>query len=159
LKKKTAFTFIETIFAGGISAMIITIGMSVIGLMTFSLYTGQLENTYRSDLNSCIFYLSREIQSAESVIISDSGKKIEIKQHGNGKEIEYSFKEDYPMGFLEYEGKKIIAVKYDDCLFSLSNNKVKIDIVIVGNNIEANQRPRILSYEFIPRSVNVFRTE
>ena len=159
MKKKQAFTVIETIFAGVISAMIITIGMSVIGLMTFSLYTGQLENTYRSDLNSCIFYLSREIQSAESVIISDSGKKIKIKQHGNGKKIEYSFKEDYPTGFLEYDGKKLIAVKYDDCLFSLSNNKVKIDIAIVGNNIEATQRPRILSYEFIPRSVNVFRTE
>lgn len=159
MKKKQAFTVIETIFAGGISAMIITIGMSVIGLMTFSLYTGQLENTYRSDLNSCIFYLSREIQSAETVIISDSGKKIEIKQHGSGKNIEYTFKEGYPTGFLEYEGKKLIAVKYDDCLFSLSNNKVKIDIAIVGNNIEATQRPRLLSYEFLPRSINIFKTE
>ena len=159
MKKKTAFTLIETIFAGGISAMIITIGMSVIGLMTFSLYTGQLENTYRSDLNSCIFYLSREIQSAESVIISDSGKKIEIKQHGNGKEIEYSFKEDYPTGFLEYEGKKLIAVKYDDCRFSVSNNKVNIDIAVVGNNTELNQKPRVLSYEVIPRSINIFKTE
>lgn len=94
--KKKAFTLLEVLFASSIFSMILVIGLSVISMMSSSLYDGQTEETNRSEFNDIIFYLTREIQSAEKIKIEDDGKTVMIKQHGtDGYSIRYSLVDDY----------------------------------------------------------------
>ena len=50
MKKKRAFTLVETLMSSGIFGMIALIGLSVISLMTWTLFSGQIEST------SCMFH-------------------------------------------------------------------------------------------------------
>ena len=99
--KKKAFTLLEVLFASSIFSMILVIGLSVISMMSSSLYDGQTEETNRSEFNDIIFYLTREIQSAEKIKIEDDGKTVKIKQHGtDGYNMRYSWVDDYPAGYM-----------------------------------------------------------
>ena len=53
--KKKAFTLLEVLFASSIFSMILVIGLSVISMMSSSLYDGQTEETNRSEFNDIIF--------------------------------------------------------------------------------------------------------
>ena len=81
MKKKKGFTLPEMLLACTMLAVITLSSISVIAMMSGSLFTSQIESENRLSLSETVFYLTREIQSAESVKISDSGKKLEIKQN------------------------------------------------------------------------------
>ena len=83
MKKKRAYTLIETLMSSGIFAMLAVIGLASVSLITWTLYSGQTENTNRSSLNETVYFLTREIQSAEAIKISDGGKVLEIKERGD----------------------------------------------------------------------------
>ena len=80
MKKKKAFTLPEVLLACSMLAVISLCAVTVIAMMSDSLFTGQIESENRSNLSETVFYLTREIQSAEGVRISDGGKKLEIKE-------------------------------------------------------------------------------
>lgn len=154
--KKKAFTLVETLFASSIFSMILVIGLSVISMMTVSLYDGQVEETNRSEFNDIIFYLTREIQSAEEIKIEDSGKRILIKQHGSdGYNLDYAFVNDYPTGFLSFKNRKMIDVDYDESKFSIEGDCVKAEISVLKNSVEPGQRGKIMSLNIRPRSAVV----
>lgn len=151
--KKRAFTLLEILFASSIFSMILVIGMSVVSMMSESLFDGQKEETNRSEFNDIVFYLTREIQSAEKIKIEDDGKTVKIKQHGtDGYNLEYSFVEHYPTGYMSFNDRKIIDIDYAESLFQIDGNCVNVKISVVKNSIEPGQRGRKMSFKIMPRS-------
>jgi len=154
--KKRAFTIVELLMASGIFFMILVMGMSIISLITSTLYNGQTESGNRSNLNDVIFYITREIQSAEEIKITDSGKTIEIKQRGCGDlSLTYSFCEHYPTGYLAFGDKRLLDVDFDKSKIEHDGNKITISIAIVKNDTELNQRAKVVSFSVKPRSESV----
>ena len=79
MKKKSAYTIIEMLFSSTIFGMLAVIGLSAVTLISWTLFTGQTEGTNRTTLNETVYYITREVQSAEGIRISDGGKCLEIK--------------------------------------------------------------------------------
>ena len=151
--KKKAFTLLEVMFASSIFSMILVIGLSVTSMMSSSLYDGQIEETNRSEFNDIVFYLTREIQSAEKIKIEDSGKTVMIKQHGtDGYNMRYSLVDDYPTGYMSFNDKKIIDIDYDESKFYLDSDCVNVEISVVKNSIVPGQRGKKMSLKIMPRS-------
>ena len=151
--KKKAFTLLEVLFASSIFSMILVIGLSVTSMMSSSLYDGQIEETNRSEFNDIVFYLTREIQSAEKIKIEDSGKTVMIKQHGtDGYNMRYSLVDDYPTGYMSFNDKKIIDIDFDESKFYLDSDCVNVEISVVKNSIVPEQRGKKMSLKIKPRS-------
>lgn len=151
--KKKAFTLLEVLFASSIFSMILVIGLSVTSMMSSSLYDGQIEETNRSEFNDIIFYLTREIQSAEMIKIEDDGKTVMIKQHGtDGYNMRYSLVDAYPTGYMSFNDKKIIDIDYDESKFYLDSDCVNVEISVVKNSIVPGQRGKKMSLKIKPRS-------
>ena len=151
--KKKAFTLLEVLFASSIFSMILVIGLSVTSMMSSSLYDGQIEETNRSEFNDIVFYLTREIQSAEKIKIEDSGKTVMIKQHGtDGYNMRYSLVNDYPTGYMSFNDKKIIDIDFDESKFYLDSDCVNVEISVVKNSIVPEQRGKKMSLKIKPRS-------
>ena len=151
--KKKAFTLLEVLFACSIFSMILVIGLSVSSMMTTSLYDGQTEETNRNELNDIVFYLTREIQSAEKIKITDEGKTVMIKQHGtDGYSLIYTFIDDYPTGHLSFNGNKMIDINYTESLFKLEGSCVNTVISVVKNQTEPGQKGKKISFNIMPRS-------
>ena len=151
--KKKAFTLLEVLFASSIFSMILVIGLSVTSMMSSSLYDGQIEETNRSEFNDIVFYLTREIQSAEKIKIEDSGKTVMIKQHGtDGYNMRYSLVDDYPTGYMSFNDKKIIDIDFDESKFYLDSDCVNVEISVVKNSIVPGQRGKKMSLKIKPRS-------
>lgn len=150
--KKKAFTLVEVLFASGIFSMILVIGLSVVSMMSSSLYNGQIEETNRTEFNDIIFYLTREIQSAEMIKIEDEGKTLSIKQHGtDGYTVRYSFISDYPTGYMSFNNKRIIDIDYNESRFYFDNDRVNVEMSVVKNSIAPCQRGKKISLEIKPR--------
>ena len=151
--KKKAFTLLEVLFASSIFSMILVIGLSVTSMMSSSLYDGQIEETNRSEFNDIVFYLTREIQSAEKIKIEDDGKTVMIKQHGtDGYNMRYSLVNDYPTGYMSFNDKKIIDIDFDESKFYLDSDCVNVEISVVKNSIVPGQRGKKMSLKIKPRS-------
>jgi hypothetical protein len=153
LKKKTCFTVIEVLIASSILLVVITVGASLLLLMNTLLYDSQTESGNRTNLNDTIFYLTREIQSAEGIIISNDGKEMKIKQRGSEDySLVYAIVEHYPVDYLAFKGKRLIDIEHDGSGFSFKNKNVVISLQIVKNNMQLRQLPQSLRFEVTPRS-------
>ncbi len=154
--RKKCFTVVEVLMASGIFSFIIIIGMGIASLMSSSLFTGQVESTNRSELNSTIFYITREIQSAEGVKIEESGKKLSIKKRGSSDySLCYEICDDYPVGTLSYKGKRLLDLNYGESQFSYSGDAVLIEWTVMKNNTDVNQISRKVELTVTPRSEEV----
>lgn len=160
MKKKKGFTLPEVLLACTMIAVIMLSSISVIAMMSGSLFTSQIESENRLSLSETVFYLTREIQSAEGVKISESGKKLEIKQHGSGDyDLCYEIKEDYPTGQLAFKNKKMLDVDYADSKFEAVEGKVIITLSVLENNTDVNQRGKPMKFEAVPRAEAVILCE
>ncbi len=154
--KKRGYTVIEVLLASGIFAFILAIGMSIIALMTNSLFNNQIEASKRTNINDTIFFITREIQSAEKIKIEDEGKKLLIKRRGSdGYNIVYEIEEGYPTDTFFFKDKKIADIDYDKSRFSYEENTVKLELAILKNNTEVNQIHRLINLNITPRSEGV----
>lgn len=153
MKKKKGFTLPEMLLACTMLAVITLSSISVIAMMSGSLFTSQIESENRLSLSETVFYLTREIQSAEGVKISSSGKKLEIKQHGSsGYNLCYEIKEGYPTGELAFKDKKMLDVDFIESKFETTDGKVTITLSILENSTDVNQRGRSMVIEAVPRA-------
>lgn len=160
MKKKKGFTLPEMLLACTMLAVITLSSISVIAMMSGSLFTSQIESENRLSLSETVFYLTREIQSAEGVKISESGKKLEIKEHGSGEyNLCYEIKEDYPAGELAFKGKKMLDVDFTDSKFESADGKVMVTLSVVKNNTDVNQRGKPMIIEAVPRAEAVITVE
>jgi hypothetical protein len=116
------------------------------------LYDSQIESSNRTNLNDTIFYLTREIQSAEGVIISSEGKEMKIKQRGSEDySLSYTITENYPVDYLAFKGKRLIDIDYDRSVFSFEGKKVVVTLRIVKNNRQLQQLPQEVHLDITPR--------
>ena len=152
MRKKPAFTLPELLMASGIFGMILAAGMSLIALMTANLYDGQIESTNRTSLNETIFYLTREIQSAEKVVVKDSGKTLEVTQRGSQRPLRYSICAHYPVGYLAFSDKRQLDVDYEKSMFAVQGNTLLVTLGVLKNNVEPDQRAQVISFHITPRS-------
>lgn len=157
---KRAFTIAETLLSVGVISMLVAIGLSVIFMMTSTLYDGQTEETNRSSLSGCIFYLTREIQSAEMIRIYDGGKSLEIKEVGaDGYNLRYTFEKGYPTDGFCFKGKKMFDIAFDESIFEKVGNSVKITIMTVKNSTETNQSRTPFEITVSPRNNAVWEED
>ena len=153
MKKKSGYTIIEVLIASGLFAFIISLGMTIVALVSGTLYTGQIESKNRSSLNDIVFYITREIQSAESIKVENDGKKLSIKESGSdGYNLIYEIKEDYPTDTLCFKDKKLIDINYEESNFSVEENSVRVNLAIVKNSTDVNQMAKNIRLNITPRS-------
>jgi len=149
--KKKAFTLVEVLIASSILSFVLLVGISIMVLINTTLYDGQIESSNRINLTDNIYYITREIQSAEKIIVSD--KTLKIKQLGSsGFSLEYTLTDDYPFGKLNFKGKRMLDLDYSKSKFSLNGNSIKIELAILRNNLDFKQNPQIVVFDVTPRS-------
>ena len=153
MKKKSAYTIIEMLFSSTIFGMLAVIGLSAVTLISWTLFTGQTEGTNRTTLNETVYYITREVQSAEGIRISDDGKCLEIKERGSsGYNLKYSIVESYPADYLAFKDKRLIDIDADESEFLIEDGLLKLNLGIVKNDVEENQRKRDFEISVLPRS-------
>lgn len=156
MKKKKCFTVVEVLIASSILLVVITAGASLLLLINTLLYDSQTESSNRTNLNDVIFYLTREIQSAEGVTISSDRKEMKIKQRGSEDySLVYTLTENYPVDYLAFKGKRLIDIEYDGSGFFFENKSITIALQILKNNTQLRQIPQEICFEVAPRSDNV----
>ena len=153
MKKKSAFTLVETLFSSAIFGMLAVIGLAAVVLISWTLFTGQTEGTNRTTLNETVYYITREVQSAEGIRISDDGKCLEIKERGSsGYNLKYSIVESYPADYLAFKDKRLIDIDADESEFLFEDGLLKLNLGTVKNDVEENQRKRDFEISILPRS-------
>ena len=153
MKKKSAFTLVETLFSSAIFGMLAVIGLSAVVLISWTLFTGQTEGTNRTTLNETVYYITREVQSAEGIRISNDGKCLEIKESGSsGYNLKYSIVESYPVDYLAFKDKRLIDIDADESEFLFEDGLLKLNLGTVKNDVEENQRKRDFEISILPRS-------
>ena len=153
MKKKSAYTIIEMLFSSTIFGMLAVIGLSAVTLISWTLFTGQTEGTNRTTLNETVYYITREVQSAEGIRISDGGKCLEIKERGSsGYNLKYSIVESYPADYLAFKDKRLIDIDADESEFLFEDGLLKLNLGTVKYDVEENQRKRDFEISILPRS-------
>lgn len=160
MRKKHAFTLIEVLFSSTIFGMIAVIGLSLVTLISWTLFTGQIESTNRTTLNETVYFITREVQSAEGIKISDEGKCLEIKEQGSsGYNLKYEIVESYPVDYLAFGDKRLLDIDAGDSEFLFENGLLKLSLGTVKNDLEINQRKKDFEITILPRSNCVKETK
>lgn len=153
MKKKHAFTLVETLMSSTIFGMLAVIGLSAVVLISWSLFTGQTEGTNRTTLNETMYFITREVQSAEGIRISENGKCLEIKERGSsGYKLKYSIVKSYPVDYLAFKDKRLIDIDADESSFSFEDETLKLSLGTVKNDVETDQRQSKFEISILPRS-------
>lgn len=153
MKKKLAFTLVETLMSANIFGMLVVIGISSVALISWTMFAGQTEGTNRTTLNETVYYITREVQSAEKIRISDAGKCLEIKERGSsGYNLKYSIVESYPADYLAFKDKRLLDINADESEFVFENGLLKLKLATVKNAVEVNQRNDDFEISILPRS-------
>lgn len=160
MRKKNGFTLPEMLFACTMLAVITLSSVLAIKVTSHLLFTGQTETENRTNLSETLFYLTREIQSAEVVRISKSGKKLEIKLHGSSRyNICYEIKSGYPNGALYFKEKRLLDINYESSKFEITGGRIMITFSVVNNNTDVNSRGKNMITEAVPRTEAVIINE
>lgn len=153
MKKKQAFTLVETLLSSSIFGMLAVIGLSAVVLISWILFTGQTEGTNRTTLNETMYFITREVQSAEGIKISDGGKCLEIKERGSsGYNLKYSIVESYPVDYLAFKDTRLIDIVAEESEFSFEDGLLKLILGTVKNDVETDQRQKLFEISILPRS-------
>ena len=153
MKKKRAFTIVETLFSSTIFGMLAVIGLSAVSLISWTLFTGQTEVTNRTTLNETVYFITREVQSAEGIRITDAGKCLEIKERGSsGYNLKYSIVEAYPADYLAFKDKRLLDIDAEDSEFLFEDGLLKLNLGTVKNAVETNQQKKNFEISILPRS-------
>lgn len=160
MKRKRAFTIVEMLFSSAIFGMLAVIGISAATLISWTLFTGQTESTNRTTLNETVYFITREVQSAEGIRITNDGKCLEIKEHGSsGYNLKYSIVESYPTDYLAFKDKRLLDIDADESEFLFEDNLLKLNIGTVKNAVETNQQKNDYEISILPRSNCVKESE
>lgn len=152
------FTLMETIISLVILAAITLIIMPLTYETTHMVYTSQIEVQERNDISYYIFYLTREIQSAEKIKISD--KELQIMQTGdNDYTLKYCIKENGEFDELYLNDKKLAVVDYDKCFFKTNDKCITVALAVPENNIDYGSIQRMITFSVFPRKDKVIVQE
>jgi prepilin-type N-terminal cleavage/methylation domain-containing protein len=150
---KKGFTLVEVLVASSILGMVLLSAVSVLSFISSTLYDGQTEYRNRNSLTDNIYYITREIQSAEGLRVSADGKTLKIKQRGiSGYTFEYTFTDGLPTGSFNFKSKKMMDIDYEQSKFEITGGKIKIILAIYKNNLGFKAKPQTVEFEVAPRS-------
>lgn len=153
MKKKHGFTIVEMLFSSAILGMLAVIGISAVTLISWTLFTGQTESTNRTTLNETVYFITREVQSAEGIRITDGGKCLEIKERGSSDyNLKYSIVESYPTDYLAFKDKRLLDIDADASRFGFEDKVLKLNIGTVKNAVETKQQKKDFEISILPRS-------
>ncbi|MDD4700531.1 MAG: hypothetical protein PHV07_09845 [Oscillospiraceae bacterium] len=152
--KRKAFTLPEILISGCIMTFVMLIGIGIMGAVSKTVFNGQTESKNRISFSDNIYYLSREIQSAEKIKISYDKKILQIKQQGSSNYLKYEIKNDTPTSFLSFQGKKMFNVDYDKSSFDKNGMSVIVTLSVLKNDRESKQTPQPEVVHITPRSGN-----
>ena len=160
MKKKRAFTIVENLFSSTIFGMLAVMGLSAVILISWTLFAGQTEGTNRTTLNETVYYITREVQSAEAVRITDAGKCLEIQERGRADyNLKYSIVESYPADYLAFGDRRLLDIDAGDSKFIFEDGLLKLNIEAVKNSLEPNQKGKSFEISILPRSNCMKETE
>jgi prepilin-type N-terminal cleavage/methylation domain-containing protein len=158
--RRNAFTLVEVLLASCILAVILMVGLSVMMLCVNTLYDGQIESKNRINLMDNIYFITREIQSAEAIKVSYDGKGLKIKQFGSSDySLVYSITKKHPTSEFCFKGKKMFDVSYETSNFIVDGNKIKLYLSLYKNDLDLKSVPKIIEFEVTPRSANIMIEE
>ena len=153
---RKGFTLVETLIASSIISMVLLVGIGIINAVSTTIYSGQTEMSGRISLSDNVYYLTRELQSAEAVLVSADGKRVKIKQRGSsGYSLEYEIKDEYPVGCFTFKDKKMFAVDYESSYFEIDGKGISIGLEILKDRVTPNQIPQITRFYVTPRSETI----
>ena len=153
MKKKQGFTIVEMLFSAMIFGMLAVIGLSAVSLISWTLFTGQTEGTNRTTLNETVYFITREVQSAEGIRITEGGKCLEIKERGKSDyNLKYSIVESYPADYLAFKDKRLLDIDASESEFLFEDGLLKLNLGTVKNSVETNQRKKDFEISILPRS-------
>jgi prepilin-type N-terminal cleavage/methylation domain-containing protein len=158
--RRNAFTLVEVLLASSILAIVLMVGLSVMMLCVNTLYDGQIESKNRINLMDNLYYITREIQSAEAIKVSNDSKVLKIKQFGSSDySLVYSITKKYPTSEFCFKEKKMFDIAYEASNFIVDGNKIKLYLSVYKNNLDLKTVPKIIEFEITPRSTNVMIEE
>lgn len=153
--RRNAFTLTEVLLASSILSIVIAVLMSVMVLCTSTLYDGQIESKNRINLTDNLYYITREIQSAQAIKVSTDGKTLKIKQFGSSDySLIYEIIKKYPASEFSFKGKKMFDIKYEYSNFWVDNNKVRVCLAVLKSSLDLKAIPKIIEVEITPRTRN-----
>lgn len=153
MKKNKGFTIVEILFSSTIFGMLAVIGLSAATLTSWTLFTGQTESTNRTTLNETVFFITREVQSAEGIRITDEGKCLEIKEYGSsGYNLKYTIVKSDPVDYLAFKDKRLMDIDAEESEFVIEDDLLKLKLGTVKNDVEVNQRKKDFEITISPRS-------
>lgn len=159
MKKKHGFTLIEILFSSAIFGMVAIIGLTTVSLTSWTLFAGQTEGTNRTTLNETVYFITREVQSAEGIRITEGGKCLEIKERGKSDyNLKYSIVESYPVDYLAFKDKRLLDIDASESKFQFEEGILKLNLGTVKNSVETEQQNKDFEISILPRS-NCFREE
>ena len=149
--KRKAFTLPEILISGCIMAFVMLIGIGIMGAVSKTVFSGQTESKNRISFSDNIYYLSREIQSAEKIKISYDKKILQIKQQGSSNYLKYEIKNDNPVSSFCFQNKKMFDVDYEKSNFDKNGISVIVTIATLKNDKENKQTPQTEVIHITPR--------
>lgn len=154
--RKKGFTMVEILITSSIMGLIMFLSFSLMWLMTTTLYDGETERHNRSNMTDNIYYITREIQSAEAIKVSADLKTLKIKQRGSSDySLVYSVVNGIPTGGFYFKSKKMLDLDYAQSKFEIDEKTVVITLAVYKNNLDFNAKPQIMKLEVVPRSNEV----
>ena len=155
-KQKKAFTLVEVLVASSVMSVVMLAGISIMVLISSTLFKGQIEGRNRVNLNDNLYYITREIQSAQSVKVDIDGKTLKIMQlGGSAYSLEYSIQQNNVSGELHFNGKRMLDVDYGSSKFSINGNAIKVELALLKNNLDKRYISQPIAFEVMPRADNV----
>lgn len=149
---KKGFTLVEVMIASTIMAMILLVGIGIISAVNRTIFDGQTETRGRTNLSDNIYYLTRELQSAEAVLVSADGKLLKIKQLGSSDySLIYEIRKDYPVSAFCFKDKKMFAIDYDKSQFNIDGTSIVLTLAILKSETAPNQTPQVTKFYVTPR--------
>ena len=142
-KTKSAFTIVEVLVATISISLIISLCCAMMATMSNTVVSEYNNVDNRDSLYDNLSYITREIQSAEAVKLSNGGKKISIRQKGTDFDeytVNYEIKDGEPFGGLYIsgksggEGKKIMDLDYAGSSFSANSGTEYVNFTSYDNS-------------------------
>lgn len=152
MRKKHAFTLAELTIVMIVIPMMILSAVSLLLAASDFAYTTQVESSNIHGTYDNIYCITREIQSAEYISVSDNGKKLEVRQKGMADIDIYEIKENEAGGHLEYNNQDILYINSSQSSFRVDGRNIKITLSVISDDIIHRQNQKNIEFTVVPRS-------
>lgn len=150
--KRAGFTLPEVLVSTSIIGIILLCSISLMALVSSALFDSQTEARNRSNLADNVYYITREIQSADSVKLSADNKTLWIRQRGTSAyTLVYTIKDGIPTGSFCFQDQKMMDVDYQQSTFQVMDETLQIVLAVYKTDLEYGGEPKRIVMNIMPR--------